>query len=231
MAIAYFGGGEWGGTANSATVTYTLPASIPVGALIWLFRETGTTQPTQAPAGYTFLRQWPDANVEAMACWKESDGTEATFNQTIGASERSASLCMVFTGVDMAAPFIVENQAVQAGTSTTIVTATVNNTNPAAWRISAFGYRTSTATDTHNWWTADLDVEKFDVACTSNSNDPRIACYSSDAVVATGNTAVTGTSISTSDAVAWIGILSPKVEANAKDLVVDFSALHTAASW
>lgn len=147
-SIAYRAAGATFNSATSGTnYTLTKPAGVATGDLLLGFITCNEHTTINPPAGWTLVNsaRVDDGTTDTSmfvvkrtatgsepASW--TDGTVAT------SATRRAAVCVAYSGAaDAAQQFIAENQ-VASGNATPlhITTPTITNTDPNAWRISAF---------------------------------------------------------------------------------------------
>ncbi len=134
---------------------------------------------------------------------------DTTFTGTFSAASGAgwATAVHSYRGVNRTTPFIAQDTSFDNALGTVITTATVSNTNDAAWSVCAF------VADEEGSWTSTEATERTEQLLTSGTADSGLATYDSNGTVASGSISRTGTTTLSSFQISWIGILRPGVDA------------------
>ena len=187
-----------------------------------LFRS-GTASPT-APTGWTQVSKVnksinggdDHSGSVTFVVWKRTAGSSEPSSWTAsytGSGTPLMTQAVAYRNCDTAANQFIDYDA-STGTSDTITTPTITNTDSAAWRVSAFTFTTPFGDGT----TSNEVKERADNSTDVGAHpDVQIGVYDSNGPVSTGNHSRRGETSSTYDVWAsacWIGFLKPATAAS-----------------
>jgi hypothetical protein len=233
VAISFIAANEFNSDASITTdvaITDPLPTGLLLGDVcVIAIACPSTTSGTPTFSGWTLVRQVNNgSSFHCGSIWyrviQAGDATTTDFTfDPAGTPEGIAWISSLYRGVDTTTPFLVEDAAfavMNSGSSQDLLSPTVNNTDAAAWAVSAgiCSDNDNPSSDSVMDWTVSSSsgwtaTERHDIDMGEATSVHSVGFYDSNAVITTGNKSVTHRANLTStacDMVSWIGILKPE---------------------
>lgn len=219
--IAYVGKATvWGSSSSQSSFTINRPSGVVSGDVMVAALSIANNVTVTAPTGWTVQYQATRTGTPYTfaVLSRVAGGSEPTSwtNGSLSASSIGQIVdAVAYRNVNTTTPFIDNDGAVLDGGSN-ITTGASNNTNSLAWRVNAYGARTSNG----NSWTTSENIERDDETGAFNyggffgfggTNIGISALFAdSNGAVGTGQYSKVGySSASFYSAGAWMGILNP----------------------
>ncbi|MFF8831374.1 hypothetical protein [Streptomyces sp. NPDC015131] len=221
MAISFVSQAGTSETTSDTSYTLTKPASIQaddllIGVLALYPGDSGSQVTVNVPSGWTLVRTTyrSGSNPHQVTVMKKTaTGSEpSTWSGSLGSSETiKMSLVAAYRGADAAADqFVAEGGGTGAQDGFSMSTATVNNTDSSAWRVTVAGATSADAGLGGASFTSNETSQRRNTSQESGVLRLNLALWDSNGAVSTGNTSRTiDRTWSWTAAANWIGLIKP----------------------